>query len=260
MVPAIMKCVVPFPKEGLPCPICNKTQRDSSTFKTHAKRVHKSLDVQTPTTCSVCQKEFDTFRAGSAHYAKTHFTRTKPKTPAAPQLDIPSTPEACAIVEELINRSPPLTCDTEPLSTQELITELLQASPTRPFTPVSPTSSAEPSPSSCTDNERSPTYEIASPIPPSSRQNICPPSDSQITDLLHTIRHYPRQPNPSGRNISPPPATTHHPSTQARRRLANLERLRATLATDTNTTGTPPPTTQLSNPPPSPPALPGTHS
>ena len=106
-------------------------------------------------TCPVCQQDprcpdADTFRAGSAHNARTHLTQAKSCTPTPAPPVLPSTPEAHAIAEGILNRSPPYSCSTEPPSTQELITEFLQSSPTHPFTPISPSSSAEPTPTTQT--------------------------------------------------------------------------------------------------------------
>ena len=191
MNPAIMECIMPFPKAGLPCPVCNRIQRDSSTFKTHARRVHKTLDVRTPTTCSICKRTFDTFRAGSAHYAKTHSATT----PKPPEPTLPSTPEACAFAKHLVNRSPPLTCSQEPTSTQELISELLRASPTRPFTPLSPSSIGECTTATLTTDSRSPSPEIAPPIPFHNRTSPRSPYDRQVEDFLHQIRHSSSRPS-----------------------------------------------------------------
>ena len=235
MNPAIMECMVPFPKDGIPCPVCNRIQRDSSTFKTHARRVHKTLDVRTPTTCSICGRTFDTFRAGSAHYAKIHGA----VNPKPPEPTIPSTPEACTFVEQLVHRSPPLTCSQEPLSTQELIVDLLRFSPTRPFTPISPRSTPEATPTVFTTASRSSSPDIAEPVSIHNRRSIRSPVEPDIAAFLQEVRQ--------STNISPPPVDTSQPSTPARRRLADLNRLRATLDDeDTSAMDTPPPPNQTS--------------
>ena len=241
MNPAIMECIVPFPRDRIPCPVCNRIQRDSSTFKTHARRVHKTLDVRTPTTCSICNRTFDTFRAGCAHYAKTHSAAH----PKPPEPTLPSTPEACAFVEQLVNRSPPLTCSQEPSSTQELITELLPASPTRPFTPLSPVSTGECTSATFTTCSRSPSPEIAPPGSLHNRLSPRSPIDHQVADYLRQIRQ----------SSNSPPASRPTQSTEAQQRLDNLNHLRATLApeeTDLQSSPPVPDSTPIS-PTPSPP-------
>ena len=79
----ILRCTVPFPEDGLVCPVCNHHQCDSSSFKIHTLKVHKTLDAQTPTTCCECSREFRTFRAASAHFAHTHLVK-KPSTTTTP--------------------------------------------------------------------------------------------------------------------------------------------------------------------------------
>ena len=85
-----------------------------------------------------------------------------------------STPEIHAIIREVVNRSPPSTCLTIPRSprrsqspsTQELIADFLHNSPTRP---ISPMTQSQPTTNSTTFCSRSPSPDIAPPIPIHSR-------------------------------------------------------------------------------------------
>ena len=197
MNPLIMECPVPFPSTGIKCPACNRFQRDSSSFKTHARRVHKTLNIHTPSTFSVCQHEFPTFRAGSIHYARVHGEKSRrsppPSASQVPTGILPSTPEMHAILSSVINRSPPTTCLTvrrspkqsQTPSTQDLIAEFLNNSPTRPFTPMSP---VQPTSSCSTDCPRPSTQDIAPPIPLHSRSTICPHPERQVNQLIEHLR------------------------------------------------------------------------
>ena len=109
MNPLIMKCPVPFPSTGIKCPACNRFQCDSSSFKTHARRVHKTLNIPTPSTCSVCQREFfqPSVLAPSTtlEYMRKKSRRSSP--PSASQVPtgiLPSTPEMHTILSSVINR------------------------------------------------------------------------------------------------------------------------------------------------------------
>ena len=108
----ILHCTVPFPKTGLPCPVCNRKQRNTSSFKTHARKVHRTLDAQTPTTCSVCSRKLATFQVASAHYGRAHQAPKSPSKTSASE--IPLTPRTEDMLNEVLNRSPPLTCRTLP--------------------------------------------------------------------------------------------------------------------------------------------------
>ena len=259
MTTITLHCTVPFPKDGLPCPVCNRRQRDTSSFKIHARKVHKTLDAQTPTTCSECSREFLTFRAASAHFARTHLT-TKP----AKETTTPSSPSVEEIVTQVLHRSPPLTCKTIPRRarspaspcTQDLIQEFLASSPLGTPRLVSPRSCDEPTPTMATPASRSPSPEIAPPIPVHSRSTICPNPETQVNELVEYLRrscqNKPAPSSPDSQTPSSPGTQTPIPSSTAREHMANLHRLKnAAMLEDPSSDAEP----DESTPPPRPSAL-----
>ena len=299
MTPIIMECVVPYPKapHGSKCPVCNKVQRDSSSFKTHAREVHKTLDARTPTTCTVCTRTFENFHAGSIHYARNHGPASKPRSdrtknatstsqpatsptdPGTPPTLLPSTPEIHAIIREVVNRSPPSTCLTIPRShrrsqspsTQDLIADFLHNSPTRP---ISPMTQSQPTTNSTTFCSRSPSPDIAPPIPLHSRSTICPNPEPQVRNLLNYYRgmsdnnrpsRSPTTSSPTSPSDTPPPRTNHQPSETLAAINSTVHRLRATLedvpedevpSQSPPRPDNPPPVTSPSTPPPTLPPVP----
>ncbi|XP_028417033.1 extensin-like [Dendronephthya gigantea] len=240
---ARMECVVPFPACGIPCPICKKTQRDSSTFKTHARRVHHVNNPETPTTCSICSQVFNTFRAGSAHYSRKHLVGpSTPDAPSGPLMQTPppaKTPEVVDVIESVLcapkslNSSRLPQTEQTPSSTRKLIQHVLQnAVPPKPPRQPSPTTSAECTPPASTTSHRPLSPEFPPPIPINSRSTICPHPEREIRQL---VRHYRRQPTsrphrqPPPPPTSPPPNIVHHPSDTLQELNNNLDRLRATL-------------------------------
>ena len=171
-------------------------------------------------------------------YGCTHQVPKSPTKTPATEISLP--PRTEDMMSEALNRSPPLTCRTLPRhnlslsspTTQELIRQCLDFTPKTPDL-RSPASSPEATPHITTPPSRSPSPDIAPPMPLHSQATICPNPDRQIEEMIKYLRRTCR-PNrePKSPVFSPPATPPVHQSSPAREHQTNLENLRNALAED----------------------------